>query len=236
MGLLAVVSSATPDARAERAAGPPAPARSAADAIREPLRLFLARPGFWAVAAFVLTFKLGDMAIGPMIKPFWVDRQFTPVQIGLVPGTLGVMTTIGGALIGGALTTRWGIFKALWVLGVLQAVSNLVYAGAAVLPPSEALMYVASLVESFCGGLGTAPFLAFLMSICSKAHAATQYALLSALFGLTRALSGAFSGAVTEQVGYAAYFTATFFLAWPAFLLLPWVKVWAEDERENQGS
>jgi PAT family beta-lactamase induction signal transducer AmpG len=169
-----------------------------------------------------------------MIKPFWVDRQFTPVQIGLVPGTLGVMTTIGGALIGGALTTRWGIFKALWVLGVLQAVSNLVYAGAAVLPPSEALMYVASLVESFCGGLGTAPFLAFLMSICSKAHAATQYALLSALFGLTRALSGAFSGAVTEQVGYAAYFTATFFLAWPAFLLLPWVKVWAEDERESK--
>src|SRR5207245_709613 len=82
---------------------------------------------------------------------------------------------------------------------------------AAALPPNAALMYVASLVESFCGGLGTAPFLAFLMSICSKAHAATQYALLSALFGLTRALSGAFSGVATEGMGYAAYFTATFF-------------------------
>ena len=234
MGVLGVMSSSLPDARAESPAGEPQPARSAADAIREPVRLFLARPGFWAVAAFVLTFKLGDMAIGPMIKPFWVDRQFTPVQIGLVPGTLGVVATIGGALLGGMLTTRWGIFKALWVLGVLQAVSNLVYAGAAVLPPSEALMYAASLVESFCGGLGTAPFLAFLMSICSKSHAATQYALLSALFGLTRALSGAFSGIATEQFGYAAYFTATFFLAWPAFLLLPWVKAWAEDEQERQ--
>jgi len=236
MGLLAVVSFSMPEARAESVTGEPKPARSAADAIREPLRLFLARPGFWAVAAFVLTFKLGDMAIGPMIKPFWVDRQFTPVQIGLVPGTFGVVTTIAGALLGGMLTTRWGIFKALWVLGVLQAVSNLVYAGAAVLPPSEAMMYTASLVESFCGGLGTAPFLAFLMSICSKSHAATQYALLSALFGLTRALSGAFSGIATEQFGYVAYFTATFFLAWPAFLLLPWVKGWAEDERESQGA
>lgn len=234
MGLFAVVSSSMPDARAESAAGHLGPARSAADAIREPLRLFLARPGFWAVVIFVLTFKLGDMAIGPMIKPFWVDRQFTPVQIGLVPGTLGVVATIGGALLGGTLTTRWGIFKALWVLGVLQAVSNLVYAGAAVLPPSEALMYTASLVESFCGGLGTAPFLAFLMSICSKSHAATQYALLSALFGLTRALSSAFSGVATEQFGYAAYFTATFFLAWPAFFLLPWIKAWAEDERESR--
>lgn len=235
MGLLAVVSSGTPRAQAEGAAGRPAPARSAADAILTPVRLFLTRPGFWAVAAFVLTFKLGDMAIGPMIKPFWVDRQFTPVQIGLVPGTLGVVTTIAGALLGGTLTTRWGIFKALWVLGVLQAVSNLVYAGAAVLPPSEAMMYSASLVESFCGGLGTAPFLAFLMSICDKSHAATQYALLSALFGLTRALSSAFSGVATEMMGYTAYFTATFFLAGPAFLLLPWVKGWAEDERESQG-
>src|SRR5207247_3250876 len=83
-------------------------------------------------------------------------------------------------------------------------------------------------------GLGTAPFLAFLMSICSKAHAATQYALLSALFGLTRALSGVFSGVATEGMGYAAYFTATFFLAWPAFLWLPWVKDWAADGRESQ--
>lgn len=235
MGLLAALSFRTPDAQAARVVGQPIPVRSAANAIREPWRLFLSRPGFWAVAVFVLTFKLGDMAIGPMIKPFWVDRQFTPLQIGLVPGTLGVVATIAGALIGGTLTTRWGIFKALWVLGALQAGSNLVYAGAAILPPSEALMYAASFVESFCGGLGTAPFLAFLMSICNTRHAATQYALLSALFGLTRALSGAFSGVATEQFGYAAYFTATFVLAWPAFLLLPWVKGWTEDERAQPG-
>src|SRR5438876_1526812 len=207
--------------------------RTLSDAIVMPFRQFLLRPGFLAVAAFVLTFKLGDMALGPMVAPFWVDRKFSAFEIGMVKGTLGGLATIGGALLGGALTSRWGIFRALWVLGIFQAVSNLVYAAAAALPPNTALMYGASLVESFCGGLGTAPFLAFLMSICSKAHAATQYALLSALFGLTRALSGAFSGVATEGMGYAAYFTATFFLAWPAFLLLPWVKDWAGEEHEK---
>jgi PAT family beta-lactamase induction signal transducer AmpG len=64
------------------------------------------------------------------------------------------------------------------------------------------------------------------MSICDKAHAATQYALLSALFGLTRVLAGAASGWATEAIGYAAYFTLTFFLAWPALLLLPRVRSW----------
>ena len=95
-------------------------------------------------------------------------------------------------------------------------------------------MYVASIGESFCGGLGTAPFLAFLMSICDKAYAATQYALLSSLFGLTGALSGAVSGLATQSLGYATYFTLTFFLAWPAYLLLPWVKQWTMPERESQ--
>jgi PAT family beta-lactamase induction signal transducer AmpG len=189
---------------------------------------FLARPGFLFVMLFILLFKLGDMAMGPMIKPFWVDRAFTPAQIGMVSVTLGVAMTTLGALLGGFLTDRWGIFHALWILGLAQAFSNLLYAVAASLPTSVPLIYTASVVESFTGGLGTGPFLAFLMSICDKQHAATQYALLSALFGLTRVVSGTFSGFATEHLGYATYFAATFFLAFPAFALLPWVKQWTK--------
>jgi len=202
-------------------------------AVIEPLRGFWRRPGVLHVLLFVLTFKLGDMALGPMVRPFWVDRQFTPLQIGAVPGTIGVVSTIAGALLGGRLTKQWGTFRALWVLGIAQAASNLAYAGVAASPPSSLLMYSASIIESFCGGLGTAPFLTFLMRICEKSHAATQYALLSALFGLTRSLSGAFSGVITQEVGYSVYFLATFFLAWPAFLLLPWVKQWIRKEGEQ---
>jgi PAT family beta-lactamase induction signal transducer AmpG len=195
-----------------------------------PLIELFRRPGSVAVMVFVILFKLGDMALGPMVKPFWVDRNFTPLQIGAVPGTLGVIFTITGALLGGSLTRRWGIFRALWILGLAQAGSNLTYAAAASLSPSVARMYAASAIESFCGGLGTAPFLSFLMSICDKQYAATQYALLSALFGLTRSLSGVFSGFATEHMGYSTYFTTTFFMAFPAYAFLPWVKRWTSGE------
>ena len=201
-----------------------------------PLKNFWRRPGVIAVLLFVLLFKLGDMALGPMARPFWVDRGFSPLQIGMIPGTVGVVSTILGALLGGRLTRQWGLFRALWILGIAQAGSNLFYAVTAALPRSELLMYGASIVESFCGGLGTAPFLAFLMSICDKRQAATQYALLSALFGLGRSLSGAFSGVLTQSVGYATYFTLTFFLAWPAFVLLPWVRTWIVQAEENQSA
>jgi len=241
MGLCSLLSARLPRAMrhpagsgAASGSGNPG-AGSLEQALWAPLRQFFHYPGFLAVMLFVLTFKLGDMALGPMVRPFWVDRQFTPVQIGAVPGTLGVIGTILGALLGGTLTARWGIFRALWVLGIFQAASNLGYAVVAALPSSTALMYAASIVESFCGGLGTAPFLAFLMSICDKAHAATQYALLSALFGLTRVVAGTVSGWATEEIGYTAYFSLTFFLAWPALFLLPWVRRWVAARTAASG-
>ncbi|MEK7288348.1 MAG: MFS transporter [Elusimicrobiota bacterium] len=208
-------------------------AQSLAQAIATPLKQFYAKGGFWAVMLFILLFKIGDYALAPMAKAFWVDRHFTPFQIGLVPGTVGVAGTILGALLGGKLISRWGIFHALWILGGLQAISNLVYVLAAATEPSSAMMYAAVIVEAVCGGLGTASFLSFLMSICDKEHAATQYALLSALFGLGRSLAGAFSGYGAQHVGYPVYFAGTFFVALPAFVLLPWVRRWAPANTSN---
>ena len=199
-------------------------ARPAEQPVWEPIRALLLRPAIWAVALFVLTFKLGDLAMLPMIRPFWVDRGFGPDEIGLVVGTLGMVATIVGALLGGALTSRWGTFRALWVLGLVQALSNLGYYTAAAAATSRPLVYSAAVLEQFTGGLGTAAFLAFLMSLCEKRYAATQYAVLSALFGLCRSLAGAISGVVAEEVGYASYFLLTFLLAFPAFALLPFIR------------
>lgn len=197
--------------------------------VAAPLRDLFSRAGAPQALLFVVLYKLGDMAMGPMVRPFWVDRGLGPSEIGFITGTGGILASVLGALLGGALSSGWGIFKALWVLGIFQAVSNLGYSMVAFFPGTgHGGVYAASLVESFCGGLGTAPFLAFLMNICTKKWAATQYALLSALFGLARSISGALSGWLTSSMGYEYYFGLTFLLAGPAFVLLPWVKNWAQ--------
>jgi PAT family beta-lactamase induction signal transducer AmpG len=200
-----------------------------------PLRAWVRRPGAAAVVLFVLTYKLGDAAMGPMVKPFWVDQGLSLEEIGLISTGVGVVANVIGALIGGALTSRWGIFRALWVLGLLQALSNLGYAGAAAGGGGRPAVYAASIVESFTGGLGTAAFLAFLMHICDKRQAATEYALLSALFGLTRSLAGGVSGWGAAQLGYGAYFALTFALAFPAYALLPWVRQWIHVPARRSG-
>lgn len=195
----------------------------------------LQRPYFLPVMLFVLTFKLADSAMGFMVKPFWVDAGFSAAQIGLVSVNIGLVLSIAGGLAGGWFTDRAGIFRGLWVLGLLQALSNLGYAWAAhVLPLASAgapvplshelLMYSVSALESFTGGLGTAAFLAFLMVIVNKKHSATEYALLSSIFALSRSVAGWASGYGAQDMGYSHYFLFTFFLAFPAYLLLPWVK------------
>lgn len=203
------------------------------------------RPGVLPVLTFVLIFKLGDASMGFMVKPFWVDAGFSAAEIGLVSVNIGLVLSIAGGLAGGWYADRAGIFKALWVLGLAQAVSNLVYAlaawilplGGAPLPEHRALIYSASALESFTGGLGTAAFLAFLMAIVRREHSAAEYALLSSVFAASRSVAGWAGGIGAHAMGYAPYFLLTFFLAFPAYLLLPWVRRMLEDQakREDQG-
>ncbi|MFT3859127.1 MAG: MFS transporter [Aquabacterium sp.] len=196
----------------------------------------LARPGMLPVLLFILLFKLGDAAMGFMVKPFWVDAGFKPEQIGLVSVNIGLGLSIAGGLVGGWYVDRVGIFKGLWVLGIAQALSNLGYALAAWYVPHGAVahgdvalsqqlaVYCASGLESFTGGLGSGAFLAFLMGITSKARATTEYAILSSIFAFSRAVAGWAGGLGVEQMGYSAFFFLTFWLSFPSYLLLPAVR------------
>lgn len=188
-----------------------------------PLWQWLRRPGSATVILFALSFKLGDSSMGPMIKPFWVDRGFSPAEIGMISTTVGVAASVVGALIGGALTSRWGMLAGLTVFGLLQAASNIGYALVAYTDAGRAGVYAASVCESLTGGMGTAAFTAYLMSACDPRRAATEYALLSAIFALPRQLAGGFSGWAATALGYANYFSLTTALALPALLLLPWL-------------
>ena len=204
------------------------------------LQGFVGWAGTWRViplVLFVLTYKLGEFAIGPMVKPFWVDygKSIWPVreelmfQIGLFPTTFGIILSIAGALAGGAFISRYGIFHGVWFLGLLQAVSNLGYTAVEWMNLGRFGLYGASMFESLSGGLGTAAFLAFLMNVCQKEHATVQYAFLSSIFSLTGRLVGGISGLGAERFGYGNYFAITFLLSLPAYMLLPWVKTWIQE-------
>ncbi|HEU4525181.1 MAG TPA: MFS transporter [Gemmatimonadales bacterium] len=204
-----------------------------AESLTEPLTAMLRRPGIWAVILFALTFKLDISAMDPMTKPFWLQAGLTLDQIAVLT-TGRLIATLAGATIGGLLATRIGLFRALWTMGLVQLLSSLGYAAAAALPPDRAVISAAALFENFAAGLGTAAFLAFLMSVCERRYAATQFALLTAVYALSRWAVGLVSGVLAERLGFAHYFLLTFALGVPAYGLLPWIRgAGVETDREG---
>ncbi len=199
------------------------PPASLAEAVVAPFAEFWNRFGAGSaigVLSFIALYKLGDALITNMTTPFLLQTGFTQTEIGVVQGVIGLTATIVGALAGGAFLSQIGIVRALWIFGLLQAATNLLYMILAQAGHNYPLMVLTITVENFCSGLGTAAFLAFLMSLCNHGFSATQYALLSSLWAFTRDVGAAPAGGMAEVMGWPFFFLTTFFLALPALALL----------------
>jgi len=186
-----------------------------------PVKEILKRKGAFYLFLFVFSYKIGDSLLGAMVYPFWVDRGFSRLEIGMIAGTIGSLLTILGSLLGGYLSSQWTVKKSLLILGFFQAFSNLGYTLASIPTLPKQTVYLASIIESFTGGLGTAAFLTFLTKLCQKEFSATQYAVFSTLFSLSLTFSRSLSGFLTTYLGYTFFFGLTFLISLPAFLLIP---------------
>ncbi len=182
------------------------------------------RPRAGVLIAVVFLYRLGELAIVTMIKPFWLDRGYSLAEIGSITSGVGVIVSVAGAVAGGAIVARIGLWRALLWLGIAQTMSNIGYALVSTMNAGRWAIYAAAVVENFGFGLGTAAFLAFLMALCDRERAATEYAMLTATFGLTRALIGPLSGWIAQHAGYPAFFWSTVLFGAPALLLLPLIK------------
>ena len=182
---------------------------------------WLRQPGAAGTLALLLLYKFGDSAMSNMVKPFWVARGHSAAEIAGGAIGVGLGGSILGALWGGSYITRHGIMRALWVLGLWQASSNLGYAAVALADLGNLPLYAASLFESITQGLGTAALVALTTQLCDRAHATVQFALLTAVASLGRALSLPVGGLLAAALGFGPFFLLSFFFCLPALALLP---------------
>ncbi len=81
-------------------------------------------------------------------------------------------------------------------------------------------MGAAVFFENLCGGMGTAAFVALLMTLCNKSFSATQFALLSALSAVGRVYVGPIAGWFVEAHGWPLFYLFSVFAAVPGLVLL----------------
>ncbi|MGG6295312.1 AmpG family muropeptide MFS transporter [Leptolyngbya sp. AN02str] len=217
-------------------AGRDRPPETLAAAVKLPFLEFFQRSGVTKgilILAFITLYRFGDALVNNMATPFLLQTGFSQTDIGTIQGGMGLLATIVGTLVGGAVLSQLGIHRSLWVFGGLQALSNLAYFILATVGQNYPTMVLTINVENFCGGLGTAGFVAFLMSLCNPRFSATQYALLSSLMAVSRDILVAPAGTLAEQTGWPLFFLCTIFAAVPGLALLPFFAPWEGDTQQE---
>ncbi|UXY09945.1 muropeptide MFS transporter AmpG [Kosakonia sp. ML.JS2a] len=190
-------------------------------AVVEPLRDFFGRNNAWLILLLIVLYKLGDAFAMSLTTTFLIRGVgFDAGEVGVVNKTLGLAATIVGALFGGVLMQRLSLFRALLIFGVLQAISNAGYWLLSVTAKDIITMGAAVFFENLCGGMGTAAFVALLMSLCNKSFSATQFALLSALSAVGRVYVGPLAGWFVETYNWSTFYLFSIVAAVPGLVLL----------------
>ena len=203
--------------------------RTLHDAVFLPLIEYFSRPSAWWILAFILLYKLGENMASAMTMPYYIEMGFTTQQIGVVVKLFGFWAIIGGSLCGGMLMIRLGIFRSLWIFGILQGVCTAGFSILAWTGPNIGALATVITLENFSIGMGTSAFVAFMASITDKRFTATQYALLSSLMGVPQVFAAAPTGFLAECLGWPGFFIGCGLLSIPGLLVLFKFASWREE-------
>jgi PAT family beta-lactamase induction signal transducer AmpG len=185
---------------------------------------------------FVVLYKLGDSLGLALVVPFLLKTGFSMTEVGLATKGVGVVAIIAGGLLGGLLMAWWPLRRALVVFGLVQLTTSLVLMVLALRGRSLPWMLAAITFENLGYGLGTAAYTAFMMRLCDRGLAATQYALVSSLMALARVVFASPAGEAAKHLGWPAFFGLCAVLALPGLLMLLRFDRWELPEPASPGA
>ena len=202
------------------------PSRNAAEWFRgafvEPFADFLKRYGTHAllILALIGVYRISDVVMGIMANPFYVDMGYTKDEVAAVTKVFGVIMTLVGAFIGGALSLRLGVMRVLMLGAILSAASNLLFAWLAGHGHDVTALVLVISADNLSAGVASAAFIAYLSGLTNIQYSATQYALFSSMMLLAPKWLAGYSGAFVDAFDYPTFFIATACLGVPVLLLI----------------
>ncbi len=192
-----------------------------------PLMSFFRRNGFAiavAILGFIFLFKIGEAFLGRMSIVFYKEIGFSKSDIALYSKGIGWVTTVVFTLLGGLFAIRIGLVRAMFLSGILMAVTNLMFSWLAWAGPVESLFAAAVLLDDLAAAFATVTFVAFISMLVDRTYTATQYALLASIGTAGRTLFASSSGALVDWLDgdWGIFFVITALMVVPSLICL-WV-------------
>lgn len=186
---------------------------------------FFSRRSALLILGFVVLFKFCDAFAGVLTGAFVIDLGFDKATYaGIVKG-VGFAAALVGGFAGGVIARALPLATSLWIAGLLQMASNLVFSWQAWVGVDVGALALTIVIENFTGAIGTVIFVAYISALCGdRAHTATQYALLTALAAVGRTFLASTAGFVAQETGWMVFFAVTALAALPGLALLAWLQ------------
>ena len=174
---------------------------------------FFKKKDLGLVFFFILTYRLGESQLVKIASPFMLDKgeagglALPTATVGMVYGTIGVISLLVGGIIGGIVVSRQGLKK--WILPMALAINlpDLLYVYMASVLPQNIWVIIASVAMEQLGyGFGFTAFMLFLIYIANGEHKTSHYAIGTGFMALGMMLPGMAAGAIQEALGYQRFF------------------------------
>ena len=179
--------------------------------------------GMLSTAALIFCYRFGDQMVSSLMGPFLNDFGLTTEMIAFMKGTVGSVTSLLGALIGGWFTFVVGRRQALLSCGIAQASCFVLLIIAAMNIGGTALLWWIVILEGVIGTMATVALFTLMMDAADPEHAGTDYTLLASVVVVVGSIANVTAGVIGDLAGYAAAFSTGTVLAFAGCLILVFV-------------
>ena len=175
-----------------------------------------------AILGFVFLFKIGEAFLGRMSLVFYKEIGFSKTDIALYSKGIGWLTTVIFTLLGGLFAVRMGLVKAMFVSGILMALTNIMFSVLAWFGNSEVLFAFTVLADDLTAAFATVAFVGFISALVDRTYTATQYALLASIGTAGRTLFASSSGMMVDWLNgnWIIFFIITALMVIPSLVCL----------------
>jgi PAT family beta-lactamase induction signal transducer AmpG len=189
-------------------------------------KTYFSRQGVLPLILFVIFFRFGEALLLKMVAPFLIDSAangglaLTTSEVGLVYGTVGLVSLMVGGIAGGAIIAKAGLRKTIWPYALAMNVPSIFYVYMAVVKPTLPYVYGMIAIEQFCYGVGMTALTVVLISSSKGSNKTSNFAISTGIMAIGMMVPGLISGWIQERMGYALFFAFAVSLSIPGMVLI----------------
>lgn len=220
----------------------PAPVTTAGGSHRRVWAEFRRVPGVGLVVAFFLIYRFGEGLLVRMVGPFLLDPPakggmgYTVADVAFMQGTVGVVCSMAGGILGGWLIKSHGLRRVAFPLALALTLPHVPYVWLAWYGGSTLMVQACIAVEAFGYGMGFSTMFMLMVVLGRGEYRASLAAICTGLWSVGWLVPIFFSGLIQAHVGYFWLFLLSVVTALPGLVLvlfLPLAKLEAGAARAD---